>query len=60
MTSDFKAQGDKESGRTLALMLLRYAVEVIYLGQFPSFATGHPKGKRKSGIGVKRTGLATN
>ena len=48
MTSEFKAQGDKESGRTLALMLLRYAVEVIYLGAVPQFRYGPSEGEEKT------------
>ena len=47
MTSAFRARGDEESGRTLALMLLRYAVETIYLGAVPQFRYGPSEGEEK-------------
>ncbi len=44
LTADLRTQFREDRARTLALMLLRYAVEITYLGAVPQFRYGPSEG----------------
>lgn len=47
LTAALHAQFEATTARTLALMLLRYAVEIVYLGAVPQFRYGPSEGVEK-------------